>query len=168
MIQKNCKFICRFFAADLLNSLRYLQYYLQINGIMRYNIYKSFCFVFAYLFMFCLCSCSSVTDLQELSQTSNSQHIEDVARMQTKQIYITDTIYSADTIITHRRIAIVDSVRMVRQDTIRIIDTIRYTQARQQTIASVLDERKREFDVLHILLLVALAVSFVIILKVSK
>lgn len=168
MIQKNCKFICRFFAVGLLNCPIVFIYHILINSMQKKKYYKSFCFVFAYLFMFCLCSCSSVTDLQELSQTSNSQHIEDVARMQTKQIYITDTIYSADTIITHRRIAIVDSVRMVRQDTIRIIDTIRYTQARQQTMASVLDEHKREFDVLHILLLVALAVSFVIILKVSK
>lgn len=118
--------------------------------------------------MFLLCACKPVTDLQALSLEHSSQNIQNVARMQDKQIYITDTIFSADTIITHRRIAVIDSVRMVRQDTIRIIDTIRYTQARKQSTSSFFDERKREFDVLHILLLVALAVSFVIILKVSK
>lgn len=168
MIQKTCNIICRFFAAGLLDSLRYLQYYCLINGMMRYNILKSFCVLLAYLFMFLLCACKSVTDLQALSHEHNSQNIQNVARMQDKQIYITDTIFSADTIITHRRIAVIDSVRMVRQDTIRIIDTIRYTQARQQSTSSFFDERKREFDVLHIFLLVALAVSFVIILKVSK
>lgn len=136
--------------------------------MQKMKFYTSFCFVFAYLFMLCLCSCSSVTDLQELSPISNSQHVEDVARMQTKQIYITDTIYSRDTIISHKRIDIVDSVRMVTKDTIRIIDTLIYTQARQQSTMNLFDERHREFDVLHVLLLVALAVSFVIILKVSK
>lgn len=168
MIQKTCYIICRFFAVGLLNCPIVLIYHILINSMQKEKYYKSFCFVFAYLFMLCLCSCSSVTDLQELSQTSNSQHIEDVARMQTKQIYITDTIYSRDTIISHKRIDIVDSVRMVTKDTIRIIDTLIYTQARQQSTMDFFDQRKREFDVLHILLMVALAVSFVIILKVSK
>lgn len=168
MFQKFCNIICRFFAADLLNSLRYLQYYYLINGMMRYNILKSFCVLLAYLFMFLLCACKPVTDLQALSHEHNSQNIQNVARMQTKQIYITDTIYSRDTIISHKRIDIVDSVRMITKDTIRIIDTLIYTQARQQSTMNLFDERKREFDVLHILLLIALAVSFVIILKVSK
>ena len=91
-----------------------------------------------------------------------------MADLRCEQIYITDTIYSRDTIISHKRIDIVDSVRMVTKDTIRIIDTLIYTQARQQSTMNFFDQRKREFDVLHILLMVALAVSFVIILKVSK